>query len=139
MLRLKTQAEVERDFARFMEEGPVGRAIEGRVYRMGTRPDGAAGEDCVVKMIAGEDSLLQTGVVACDIYVADVPAPGVRGLAPDLRRIAELQRAVMDFIDGWECEDGYQIRTDGSMTVERAEGVAQHYVYARLRFHRRAS
>lgn len=135
---VKTEQQIERDFYSFIKDSPLGKAVKGGVYRSDMRPDNAHTEDLVVKFLAGLDEQVQSGVVIVNVYVPDVRYQKTARKVSDKARIGELQALIQSFVND-NANTEYRMQTDVSPTTMAVEGVAQHVVYARIRFYRLSS
>lgn len=131
----KTAIEIERDFFNFAKASALGAALQGSVYYAEMRPANAKTEDMVVKLLAGSDEQIQSGIVIFNIYVPDI-AHGNNGRKVENRpRVAQLMTLVNDFIaNGGSVE--YLLKADATPKSSQAEGIEQHIITARIHFQR---
>lgn len=132
---IKTENQIERDFYTFIKQSKLGKGVKGTVYRADMRPDDAVTEDLVVKFLAGLDEQIQSGVVIINIYVPDRVYPDTGRKTKDHARIGVLQDLIQSFVNDNDNTE-YWMKTDGSPSSVKVEGIEQHAIYARIKFNR---
>lgn len=134
---IKTEEDIERDFYSFVKNSDLGKTIKGSVYREEMRPANADTEDLIIKFLAGLDEQVQSGVVIFNLYVPDVVNRSDGRKVIDHARIAELQRAIIDFVNN-NADAEYWMQTDTTPTSMADKEIEQHLIYARIKFYRLA-
>lgn len=132
---IKTEQQIERDFYSFIRDSPIGKAINGGVYRDGMRPANSTAEDLIVKFLSGIDDQVQTGVVIINLYVPDVAFSSDGRKVKDSSRIAELEELILSFVND-NADTEYWMQTDGTPASMLNEEINQHLIYARIKFKR---
>ena len=130
----KTEQQIERDFYSFVNKSPLGKAINGKVYRDEMRPADAKTEDLIVKFYTGVDGQVQTGTVILDVYVPDITNKDGRKVK-NSPRIAELQVLILDFIENNDNTE-YLMETKLSPYTIKSEEIEQHEIKVRIKFNR---
>lgn len=130
----KTEIQIERDFYTQVKASSLGEAIAGTVYRRGQRPENAKTEDLVVKLVAGLDEQIQTGVVLLNVYVPYISyQDGRRG--ENLTRIGQLQEYANELFSQWEDVD-YLISKDNTPQTYQQDDIEQSIIAIRIKFQR---
>lgn len=131
----KTEQQIERDFYMLVTASSLGQALQGNVYRADERPENAQTEDLVIKFLSGVDEQQQVGVVIFNIYVNDITNDNGRKVS-NKPRIAQLQELLQSFIHSNNYNNGeYKLQTDGTPATQEVESIAQHIVFARIKFY----
>lgn len=132
---IKTAEDIERDLYRLIRASQLGRALGGSVYRSEMRPYASQSEDAVVKLLAGLDEQIQTGILVVNIYIPDkLSRPDGRKVI-DHARAAELLTLVRAFVESSPPTD-YRLTTDATPLLMYDEEIEQHFIYARIKYSR---
>ena len=134
-MSVKTEKQIERDFFEFVKKSALAGAISGTVYRKDMRPPNSEKEDIIVKFLAGLDRQIQSGIVVLNIYVPDKSVKALGRKAEDIKRIGQLQELLQSFIETNDSTE-YDIESDVTPKTLEAEGIEQHFIYARIKFKR---
>lgn len=132
---IKTAEDIERDLYRLIRASQLGQALRGSVYRSEMRPYAAESEDAVVKLLAGLDEQIQTGVIVVNIYIPDkLSRPDGRKVI-DHARAAELLTLVRAFVESSPPTE-YRLTTDATPLLMYDDEIEQHFIYARIKYSR---
>ncbi len=131
----KTEKQIERDFFEFVSKSELAKAITGKVYRKGMRPTDSDKEDIVVKFLSGLDEQVQIGIVVINVYVPDIVIRKTGAKVEDIERIGELEELIISFVENNDSNE-YDLSRDGTPKSLEAEGIEQHFIYARIKFKR---
>ena len=131
----KTEKQIERDFFEFVSKSELAKAITGKVYRKGMRPTDSDKEDIVVKFLSGLDEQVQSGIVVINVYVPDRVIRKTGAKVEDIERIGELEELIISFVENNDSNE-YDLSRDGTPKSLEAEGIEQHFIYARIKFKR---
>lgn len=131
----KTEKHIERDFFEFVNKSELAKAITGKVYRKGMRPDNSDKEDIVVKFLSGTDEQVQSGIVVINVYVPDVVIRKTGAKVENIGRVEELEELIISFVEDNDSNE-YDLSKDGTPKSLEAEGIEQHFIYARIKFKR---
>jgi uncharacterized UPF0146 family protein len=132
----KTETEIERDFFRLVKASPLAAAISGELYRKGMRPRNAQTEDIVVTFLSGEESQEQNGVINLNVYVPMIKIRNGSNLVPNIQRCGELERMIVDFVDGIQSNEYiYSLRSTPN-TLDDPELIQQTTINTRVYYRR---
>ncbi len=131
---IKTEMQIERDFYSFVKDSDLGKAIKGGIYRSEMRPANSVSEDLIVKLLAGVEGQVQTGVILLNIYVPDITLGDGQKVA-DKRRIGELEELIISFVESAGGTE-YLLETDVMPTTMLNAEIEQHLITARIKFQR---
>lgn len=131
----KTEKRIERDFFEFVSKSELAKAITGKVYRKGMRPPDSGKEDIVVKFLSGLDEQVQSGIVVINVYVPDTVIRKTGAKVENITRIEELEELIISFVENNDSNE-YDLSRDGTPKSLEAEGIEQHFIYARIKFKR---
>lgn len=131
----KTEKRIERDFFEFVSKSELAKAITGKVYRKGMRPPDSGKEDIVVKFLSGLDEQVQSGIVVINVYVPDTVIRKTGAKVENIARVEELEELIISFVENNDSNE-YDLSRDGTPKSLEAEGIEQHFIYARIKFKR---
>jgi hypothetical protein len=131
----KTEKQIERDFFEFVSRSELAKAVTGKVYRKGMRPDDSCKEDIVVKFLSGLDEQVQSGIVVINVYVPNRVIRKTGKKVEDIERVGELEELILSFVENNDNNE-YDLSRDGTPKSLEAEGIEQHFIYARIKFKR---
>ena len=131
----KTEKQIERDFFEFVSRSELAKAVTGKAYRKGMRPDDSCREDIVVKFLSGLDEQVQSGIVVINVYVPNRVIRKTGKKVEDIERVGELEELILSFVENNDSNE-YDLSRDGTPKSLEAEGIEQHFIYARIKFKR---
>lgn len=131
----KTEKQIERDFFEFVSKSELAKAITGKVYRKGMRPTDSDKEDIVVKFLSGLDEQVQSGIVVINVYVPNIVIRNTGAKVEDIERIGKLEELIISFVENNDSNE-YDLSRDGTPKSLEADGIEQHFIYARIKFKR---
>lgn len=131
---MKSEKNIERDLFAFVKESELAAAVNGDVYRLGTRPDNSTKEDIVVKFISGTDGQIQRGIIVLDVYVPDIKITSGK-LVENMQRIEVLENLIYSFLQDCNTTE-YLYSLDATPKSLEAEEIGQHFIYARIAYQR---
>ena len=131
----KTEKQIERDFFEFVSKSELAKAITGKVYRKGMRPTDSDKVDIVVKFLSGLVEQVQSGLVVINVYVPNIVIRNTGAKVEDIERIGKLEELIISFVENNDSNE-YDLSRDGTPKSLEADGIEQHFIYARIKFKR---
>lgn len=141
---MKTATEIQSDILRLVRESSIMEALNGGLYREGTRPRDSSAEDLIISVTSADGEQVQMGVVLLTVYVADLimqskssKASGHKSLESyaNLGRCAEVERMLTDFVSGLTAQKSeYLFSLSNAVYTSHDTDISQSRVMARLRF-----
>lgn len=130
---MATGSRVQGDIIGFLRGSGLAKAINGGIYRAGTRPADSRAEDIVVTFTAGLPGEIERGVATVNVFVPDVVTESGRMLA-DGARCAELEEAAARWVETLTCAacGGYKFSLQSAIRTVEDGGAGQHFVAVRL-------
>lgn len=126
-----TEQDIERDFYAHVSSSELAAEISGNVYRRNMRPADSKSEDIVVKVISVDGCQVQRGAISVNVYVPDITSSDGVSI-PNLSRIAELQSLMLP--DKLFAPPGYDLTDSDLPSTERADGIKQSFISAKIKF-----
>lgn len=134
----KTESEIEKDFYLLVKSSNLASAVHGGVYRRGMRPRNAKSEDIVITFVSGEESQEQNGIINLNIYVPMMPFSTNSNLVQDIKRCEELEREIINFIEGIVSQEYLFELRSSPLTLDDPQEINQTTINARV-FYRRTT
>jgi len=130
----KTGNDIEADIFTLVSESALASAIDGGVYRKGTRPLNSKKEDILVAFVGGIDGQKQEGIVNVNAYVNNIDNnSGAK--VKDIGRCKELEHALQSFIEEAVIEN-YDMWPDKQIDTYEVQNTEQHCVNLRIAYKR---
>lgn len=127
----KTGSQIERDIFHLVKESVISSAINGSVYREGTRPNSSQKEDAIVIFITALDGQVQDGVVSINVYVPNKNY-GTYFLK-DIKRCTEIEEICQQFFDSLPTNE-YLFSLGQMISTFKHPEIEQHFVNVKLKF-----
>lgn len=132
---MKTGHEIESDIYGFLKGSALKAALNGGLYRKGTRPRDSQMEDLMVIFTSSDADQVQSGVVTLNAYIPDIYPSGNGVPVEDIARCEAVERLMCDEITGWRTGmSKYKFKLDSAVHTQRDEEIHQSFVVARIRF-----
>lgn len=130
----KTGNDIEADIFALVSASALASAIDGSVYRKGTRPLNSKKEDILVAFVGGIDGQKQEGIVNVNAYVNNIDNnSGAK--VKDIGRCKELEHALQSFIEEAAIEN-YDMWPDKQIDTYEVQNTEQHCVNLRIAYKR---
>lgn len=130
----KTGNDIEADIFALVSASALASAIDGSVYRKGTRPLNSKKEDILVAFVGGIDGQKQEGIVNVNAYVNNIDNnSGAK--VKDIGRCKELEHALQSFIEEAVIEN-YDMWPDKQIDTYEVQNTEQHCVNLRIAYKR---
>lgn len=134
----KTETEIEKDLYRLVKASSLGGMVGGEIYRRGMRPRDASTEDIVITFVSGEESQEQNGIINLNVYVPMISVGMNTNLVQDIRRCEQLERAIIDFVEGIVSDEYIFELRSSPITLDDPEQINQTTINSRV-FYRRTT
>ena len=134
----KTETEIEKDLYRLVKASALAETVTGSVYRRGMRPRNAKSEDIVITFVSGEESQEQNGIINVNIYTPMLSVSNNSNLVQNIRRCEDLERAIIDFVEGIVSEEYVFELRSSPITLDDPEFIDQTTINSRI-FYRRTT
>ncbi|KAA6441469.1 hypothetical protein FEM33_01670 [Dyadobacter flavalbus] len=128
---MRTTAEAETIVYQFIKASALDEAVTGGVFKW-KRPNDSKLEDIVINSLPVTVNSIQRMTVNVNIYVADVPYPGLNFTTQDSGRIEELAGIAMNLFEEVQGQY-YDFRVETQSIFEEPD-IDQHYINFRLQF-----
>ena len=129
----KTAAEVESDMFALINTSAIKTAINGSVYKEGTRPIDSTKEDAVITFLTGIDDQIQTGAINVNIYIPDIDN-GSGTPVKNISRCRTIEILANQIVKGLT-PGQYRWQLGATIQTFRAEEIGQHFVNAKIKFY----
>lgn len=134
----KTAKQIVGDILNLIKGSLVEKTIDGAVYRgnrgKSNRPKGSKKEDVVVYFTTGDPSQMQSGVLAINVYVPDIPFGG--GYVENGRRCEELEIVAQQWVDSLTTGvSDYRFELQQTIYTEDEVEINQHFVVIKLKYY----
>jgi len=127
----KTSGQIEEYVYVLINGSSLKTDIRGNIYRPGLRPDNADTEDLVIQRPIGTANQVQIGIVNINVYVPNITSNGAN--VKDVDRCVEIEVLMNSFFESLS-DINYDFSLDEMISTEKAEGIDQYFVNARLKF-----
>lgn len=128
----KTAQQIEDDIYDLLCGSALSQAIDGKVYKFGTRPKDSAAEDAIVKFVAGLDGQMQSGNVVVNIYVPDVM---VGTNMRNITRCTQIEAFALNWVRSLPVSE-YLFALAATIQTFEEPDIKQHFVSVRLNYKR---
>lgn len=130
-----TRSEILDFFYNLLKNSTLKSAVNGGLYRLGSRPRDSKKEDIVVGFVSGLANQFQTGVIAICVYVTDIDPYDNGVLIEDMSRTLVLERVAQNWVDSHpEIGSDYFLRLQDTITTVEDEPIHQHFVSIMLHY-----
>jgi hypothetical protein len=132
---MKTAKEVQTEIMALLRGTTlIDSTISGMLYRSGYRPRDSKKEDAVVIFTTGLPGQIQTGVVAINIYVPDIPlANGL--MVENGARCDTLEKAAQAWVDTLTAHrSDYIFEQQQTIYTEADPDIQQHFIVVKLKY-----
>lgn len=131
---MKTANEILTDMYLLLRDTDVVAAIDGQLYRGGTRPKDSCAEDLVVMFTTADAEQVQKGVVTLNLFVPFITW-GDGAMMENIARCEFLEGYMADSIVSLTtARSDYKFHLKEAVHSQRDEELKQSFIVARLEF-----
>lgn len=127
-----TDRNVQSAFYTLVASSSLAAAVNGGVYREGTRPRSSSLEDITIAVEQGEGAQVQSGRVVIRTYVPDIDPYGTGQLVEDVARVEALGDVARQWASALSVVDNYLIRASHTITTASDDDARQHIIVVDL-------
>ncbi|MDR1974844.1 MAG: hypothetical protein LBQ31_09290 [Bacteroidales bacterium] len=117
-----------------VQNSTLASAINGNVYRAGTRPKDSQDEDIVVKFIEGFDGQIETGRVDVNTFIPDIHDTENDSYFKNVDRCRQIEEIADTWIKSLPSELDFYYTLANTINTEQEQALNQHFIAVRLEY-----